>query len=254
MHSDYDVGFRKPPKQHRFKPGQSGNPNGRPKKYVSAVSVLEKPMVMNVGGKKLEVTAFEASLRKTAQSAIEGRLPAIKRFFKHCDDANLLVDRCKPPTSGVYQVPINPEMYSGRDFSESELAEIDRINAGLNKPPEPKPLNEKDAVIHKVANERHLVPAAGRKMTVFELVQHKLRQRAFVERHEPSHAFCEKLLTQTTLDYDAPTGGFLIVSAPIPPWLSSLRIEDVETGEEVRVPSPGEPGFDPDAPYGFGRG
>ena len=28
---DYDVGYGKPPKHTRFKPGQSGNPNGRPK-------------------------------------------------------------------------------------------------------------------------------------------------------------------------------------------------------------------------------
>ncbi len=27
----YDVGYRKPPKHTRFKPGQSGNPRGRPK-------------------------------------------------------------------------------------------------------------------------------------------------------------------------------------------------------------------------------
>lgn len=29
---DYEVGHCKPPKEHQFKPGQSGNPKGRPKK------------------------------------------------------------------------------------------------------------------------------------------------------------------------------------------------------------------------------
>ena len=28
---DYEVGYGKPPKEHRFKKGQSGNPRGRPK-------------------------------------------------------------------------------------------------------------------------------------------------------------------------------------------------------------------------------
>jgi hypothetical protein len=28
---DYEVGFKRPPKDHQFKPGQSGNRNGRPK-------------------------------------------------------------------------------------------------------------------------------------------------------------------------------------------------------------------------------
>jgi hypothetical protein len=29
--NDYEVGYRRPPKHTRFKPGQSGNPLGRPK-------------------------------------------------------------------------------------------------------------------------------------------------------------------------------------------------------------------------------
>ena len=29
--TNYEVGYAKPPKQHRFKPGQSGNPAGRPR-------------------------------------------------------------------------------------------------------------------------------------------------------------------------------------------------------------------------------
>ena len=28
---DYEVGYKKPPKEHQFKPGISGNPKGRPK-------------------------------------------------------------------------------------------------------------------------------------------------------------------------------------------------------------------------------
>ena len=30
-HQDYEVGYGKPPKSKRFKPGASGNPKGRPK-------------------------------------------------------------------------------------------------------------------------------------------------------------------------------------------------------------------------------
>jgi len=30
MSNDYEVGYKKPPKQGRFKKGQSGNPRGRP--------------------------------------------------------------------------------------------------------------------------------------------------------------------------------------------------------------------------------
>lgn len=31
MNSSYKVGYGQPPKEYQFRPGQSGNPNGRPK-------------------------------------------------------------------------------------------------------------------------------------------------------------------------------------------------------------------------------
>src|ERR1700758_809031 len=33
--SEYPVGYKKPPKHTQFKPGQSGNPNGRPRKVAT---------------------------------------------------------------------------------------------------------------------------------------------------------------------------------------------------------------------------
>lgn len=250
MSDDEDVGYKKPPKRSQYKPGQSGNPNGRPKKYKSPINVLEAPVTMTVNGKKCEMTAFEGSLRKTAQSALEGHLSAIKRFIKYCDEAKLLVDRNKPRKHGVYQIPLDPENYKGREFSDAELAEIKWINSTINKPPPAAPKTEKQSIIEKVAGEKYLVESIGQRMTIFELIQQKLRHRALVERHEPSHAFYDKLLTRTTLDLETPNVGFLTVSAPIPLWLSPLRIFDVETDEEVQVPRPGDPGFDRKKQFG----
>ena len=35
--TDYDVGYRKPPKQGQFKKGETGNPRGRPKRPTHAM-------------------------------------------------------------------------------------------------------------------------------------------------------------------------------------------------------------------------
>lgn len=63
---DYEVGYRKPPKKTRFKPGQSGNPKGRPKgarnfhtvfaeELASSVSIMEEGRARRVS--KREVVA-----------------------------------------------------------------------------------------------------------------------------------------------------------------------------------------------------
>ncbi len=41
---EYKVGDKKPPKEHRFKKGQSGNPKGKPKGTLSVVAALKKKL------------------------------------------------------------------------------------------------------------------------------------------------------------------------------------------------------------------
>lgn len=44
----YSVGYGKPPKHSRFKPGQSGNPKGRPKGAQSANALLQAELKRSV--------------------------------------------------------------------------------------------------------------------------------------------------------------------------------------------------------------
>ncbi|MEM6538853.1 MAG: DUF5681 domain-containing protein [Pseudomonadota bacterium] len=241
-----EVGYGRPPKAHRFKKVQSGNPRGQPKKYKSDVSALKAPMTMTIGGKTQEVGAFEGSFRKTAQSALEDRLPAIKRFFNHCDNAGLMADP-RAPRHGVVRAEISLDMFRDREFTDAELEEIERLNADIredNQTRARRPQTDEEVVVVKVSSERHYVPQLGRTMSVVELVQHKLRQRALIERHEPSLAYFEQLLTRTTVELSGQDlGGVLVVPAGMPEWLTPLPIENVETGEVVKPIRPGEPGF-----------
>ncbi len=71
----------------RFKPGQSGNPKGRPPKArrpnVSAFEiVLDKRLTANVGGKERELTVEEVLQQQTLKDALAGKRLAIRKVLK----------------------------------------------------------------------------------------------------------------------------------------------------------------------------
>ena len=70
------VGYKNPPVESRFKPGQSGNPSGRPKKKLTPMEAffaeLDKPIVVKEGGKKRRMTREQALLMKTYSDAMAG--------------------------------------------------------------------------------------------------------------------------------------------------------------------------------------
>ncbi len=107
--SDYEVGYGKPPLHGRFKPGQSGNPKGRPKKkepsQIDVSGVLEEPVVINLRGRKREISKFEAGLRAQVQKAIKGDVRAAKEFIKTCEQYDVI----EPPEpifeGGVVEAP-----------------------------------------------------------------------------------------------------------------------------------------------------
>lgn len=71
----------------RFKPGQSGNPKGRPRKPrrpdVSAFEiVLDKRMTATIGGKERELTVEEVLQQQTLKDALAGKRMAIRKVLK----------------------------------------------------------------------------------------------------------------------------------------------------------------------------
>jgi hypothetical protein len=76
-----EVGYRKPPKDTRFKNGESGNPKGRPKGRLNIMTVIARAsgakVVLNEGGRRREATKLEAGAIQLANKAAGGDLKAL---------------------------------------------------------------------------------------------------------------------------------------------------------------------------------
>lgn len=79
---DYDVGFKKPPKETQFQKGQSGNPSGRPKgKRNSATiwnEVKNRLVTITENGVQREVTKHEAMFIQIWNKSASGDLLAMR--------------------------------------------------------------------------------------------------------------------------------------------------------------------------------
>jgi len=75
-----DVGYGRPPKEHRFKPGESGNRRGRPKgsKTEEAIidELLNRKLKVRDSGKTRSITLLEGIFSKFAEAALQGNAKA----------------------------------------------------------------------------------------------------------------------------------------------------------------------------------
>jgi len=72
----YEVGYGKPPKHTRFKPGSSGNPLGRPHRSKNLKTIvaeeLNQAITIRVGEKSQRITKRQAMIKRAVHKALEG--------------------------------------------------------------------------------------------------------------------------------------------------------------------------------------
>jgi hypothetical protein len=80
------VGPGRPPRHTRFKPGQSGNPNGRPKGSKNFATILQQQLrqkvTITVDGKPKRVTVQEVIARRLANDSMKGTTKAMELLIR----------------------------------------------------------------------------------------------------------------------------------------------------------------------------
>jgi len=100
---EYEVGYGRPPQHRQFKPGQSGNPRGRPKGALgfdaSVARELDTKITVVEGGNRKTISKKEAAAKRLVEKALKGDMPALRfvaerdRSFSDMMEARLkLVD------------------------------------------------------------------------------------------------------------------------------------------------------------------
>jgi hypothetical protein len=80
------VGYGKPPKHTRFKPGKSGNPYGRPRKSTTLEEDIERELgviiTVHEGEKRLRVTKRQLIAKGCVNKAIKGDTRSTELLLK----------------------------------------------------------------------------------------------------------------------------------------------------------------------------
>jgi hypothetical protein len=81
----YRVGYRRPPKEHQFQKGRSGNPKGRPKGVKNLATDIDEEcrelLVITEGGKRRVITKQRAMVKSLLNKAALGDAKAATLFF-----------------------------------------------------------------------------------------------------------------------------------------------------------------------------
>ena len=88
QNNDNAIGYGRPPKATQFRPGESGNPNGRPKGSRNFLTELQAELnsttTVTENGRQLAVTKQLAMIKNLIAAAIDGNMRATTTVLTLC--------------------------------------------------------------------------------------------------------------------------------------------------------------------------
>ena len=106
---EYAANYRKPPLHTRFKKGQSGNPRGRPKKNLPALSPRSASVFVRIDGEHRKVTKREAVVTRLVNESAGANLRATKMLIDMAKDIERKTEAEPPPEPAPVRAPSVPK-------------------------------------------------------------------------------------------------------------------------------------------------
>ncbi len=132
MSDEYEVGHGKPPKHTQFKPGESGNPKGRPKGTKNLATDLSEELaemiVVNEGGRQLKISKQRAMIKSLLAKALKGDTRAATVLLK------LLIDAEQATTRNAIAEALSEDdqailaRFAERVLARSEKSKLEKVD------------------------------------------------------------------------------------------------------------------------------
>jgi Family of unknown function (DUF5681) len=119
---DYEVGYGKPPRQTRFRKGQSGNPRGRSPGTKNLKTLLNdalnEPVIVTENGGHRQITKRQAIITQLVNRSATADLRAIKILLDMLRDVEGQTESAAPEASA---------------FSEADEKVLEQLRARFSK-------------------------------------------------------------------------------------------------------------------------